>query len=554
MSCLEGFKVGKAAADVAEGEVILEGFLFVLRIALFELHGAHGGEGVVDVVERIEENVDFVVPEAAPLHKGVVFVFAPGHIFFLKLVPLHGALLGGEVRVFVNNMLEFVHRNAEGNEGQRLLKMSKAVFVGGVAEEAFRIRIAELLHGHGVNFRDICAFGIVCHNRLMAHCAVAGKGVSQLVAENLHIEDSVVEAAKHEGCAVFWQVGHVAGVCLAGLVGEVHKLVVDHKVDKFAGFGAEVVVHLLRLFDHVILVADRLRIAVREDEFLVVRHKTVYAYALCLRLIELGAKGNKLTENLLAEGRNLLLTVVASALLKVAQRGEGLVAESLSHFGANLDELVEDFLHFLLVLLVEFGIFLECGLANLAVGVLKVLLNTVEVELFAVELNFGGCHKLLILGFKAALLLHKGNEGVVVLSKITAGGNKVLLAEVGVKFGGKGAFYHRFAEFDEGALDFGKALLNERNFFLVKFVGGVKGVANVRNGYHGLKLGHILVVFENGGFYVGVAFRVSDTLGKLFCLGFGSVKVRADIFQFAKGEIFHIILLPFINSYKNTIQ
>ena len=498
--------------------------------------------------------MDFVVPEAAPLHKGVVFVFAPGHIFFLKLVPLHGALLGGEVRVFVNNMLEFVHRNAEGNEGQRLLKMSEAVFVGGVAEEAFRIRVAELFHGHGVNFRNICAFGVVCHNRLMAHCAVAGKGVSQLVAENLHIEDSVVEAAEYERSKVFGQARHIAGVRLAGLVGKIHKLVVDHKVDKFAGFGAEVVVHLLRLFDHVILVADRLRVAVREDELLVIRHKTVYAYALCLRLIELGAEGNKLTENLLAEGRNLLLTVVASALLKVAQRGEGLVAESLSHFGANLDELVEDFLHFLLVLLVELGIFLECGLANLAVGVLKVLLNTVEVELFAGELYFGGCHKLLILGFKAALLLLKGNKGVVVLVKLSLCGNKVFLAEVCVKLCGKGTFDDGFGEAHKGALRLRSALIYKGYFVFVKFVCGVKGVANVRNGYHGVKVAHKFVKVENCGFYVGVAFRVSDTLGKLFCLGFGSVKVRADIFQFAKGEIFHMILLPFINSYKNTIQ
>ena len=179
---LERFKVREAAADVAKGEVILKGFLFVLRIALFELHGSHGSKGVVYIIERIEENVNLVVPIAAALHEGVVFIFAPGHIFFLKLVPLHGALLGGKIRIFVNNVLEFVNRYAEWHKGKSFLKVGKAVFIRSVAKETFCIRIAELFHRHGVNFSNIGTFGIICHNRLMTHCAIACKGMAKLVA------------------------------------------------------------------------------------------------------------------------------------------------------------------------------------------------------------------------------------------------------------------------------------------------------------------------------------------------------------------------------------
>ncbi len=90
---------------------------------------------------------------------------------------------------------------------------------------------------------------------------------------------------------------------------------VDHEIDELACLGAEIVIHFSRFFDHESLVADRLGISVGKYEFFVVCHDPVNADALRLRLIKFFAKRNDLFSDLLAERRDLFLTVVAPALL-----------------------------------------------------------------------------------------------------------------------------------------------------------------------------------------------------------------------------------------------
>ena len=351
----------------------------------------------------------------------------------------------------------------------------------------------------------------------------------------------MVEAAEYKRSAVLRKVRHISGIGLIGLVFKIHQLMLNHKVDEFAGFGTEIVVHFLCFGNHILFVADGLRVAVGEYKFFIVSHNMINTDAFCLRFVKLFAKGNKLTANLLAEGSNLLLTVIASSLLKIAQGSKGLVAQRLTHFGTNFYKLVEDFFHLLLVAFIKLGVFFECCLANFAVRVLKVLLNAVKVKLLSVKLNLCGSHQLLILGFKTAFLLHKRNKSVIILSKLAAGGNKVFLAEIRINFSGETAIDYCFGKGDERTLRFGGTLMNEFDFFLVEFIGGVKSIADMRNGGHGVKLGHILVGLKNDGFYVGVAFRRFNALGKLFCFGFCGVKIRSYIFQIAESKIFHMI-------------
>ena len=112
---------------------------------------------------------------------------------------------------------------------------------------------------------------------------------------------------------------------------------VDHEVDEFAGFRADLVIHLLRGLDHERVVARRLGVAVREDHLFIIAHDVVEAEALGLRVIELLAQGDKERAHLLAEGRDLLFAVIRAALLQIADGDVVLIAEVFAHLVADFD-------------------------------------------------------------------------------------------------------------------------------------------------------------------------------------------------------------------------
>ena len=193
----------------------------------------------------------------------------------------------------VADVLELVHGHAEGHEGQRLLQMREAELVRLIAEEPLGVGVGKLLHGHGVDLRDVGRFAVIVRDGLAAHGHIAREGVAQLVREHLHIKDRVVKAGEHEGRLQTRQARHVACGGLAGLVLQIHQLVVDHEVDEFAGLRADLVIHLLRGLDHEGVVARRLGVAVREDHLFVVAHDVVDAEAPGLRVIELWHSGTR---------------------------------------------------------------------------------------------------------------------------------------------------------------------------------------------------------------------------------------------------------------------
>ena len=57
-------EIAAAAAGFAEVEIVLPGRVPVLGVLLLELHRAHRRERVVDIVERIEVDMQLVIPVA----------------------------------------------------------------------------------------------------------------------------------------------------------------------------------------------------------------------------------------------------------------------------------------------------------------------------------------------------------------------------------------------------------------------------------------------------------------------------------------------------------
>ena len=76
-------------------------------------------------------------------------------------MPLVRPLLRRQLRMGIADVLELVHGHAEGHEGQRLLQVRKPELVRLIAEEPLGIGIGELLHGHGVNLRDVGRFTVI---------------------------------------------------------------------------------------------------------------------------------------------------------------------------------------------------------------------------------------------------------------------------------------------------------------------------------------------------------------------------------------------------------
>ena len=93
----------------------------VLVIFLFELHCPHRGQRVIDVVERIEVDMQLVVPETAAVEEIIRVVFSPRHILLFQLLPLRRALLRRQFRIGVADVLELIHRHAERHKCDRLL-------------------------------------------------------------------------------------------------------------------------------------------------------------------------------------------------------------------------------------------------------------------------------------------------------------------------------------------------------------------------------------------------------------------------------------------------
>ena len=70
-------------------------------------------------------------------------------------MPLIRPLLGRQLGMRIADVLELVHGHAEGHKGNGLLQMRETELVRLIAEEPLGIGIGKLLHGHGMDFRDV---------------------------------------------------------------------------------------------------------------------------------------------------------------------------------------------------------------------------------------------------------------------------------------------------------------------------------------------------------------------------------------------------------------
>ena len=125
----------------------------VLSRFVEELQGDHLSDRVIEIVERIFEDVRLSLPESAGGKELVSFIRPMRQIGLFKLSPVGLSLMMRKLRMLIGVGLERIDDTAIRNEGERIAEVLIAVLFRVFLEEKIHPRIGQILHRHRVHFR-----------------------------------------------------------------------------------------------------------------------------------------------------------------------------------------------------------------------------------------------------------------------------------------------------------------------------------------------------------------------------------------------------------------
>jgi len=210
----------------------------VLPIHIEELEGANLREGVVDIVERILEDMSLCEPAMPGIKVFAVFLSLdfPWGVFHLKGVPFGISFSWGGLRVSVDPVLEFINRDPIWEEIDGIGKMGITVFVRGVKEK-IHIRLGKELHGHRVDFAAFHGRGSI-----FRHFDVTGfislETMSKLVGQDIDVTAGAIEVREDNRAFMNGEISHIATALLPWLGVKEEKMVINHEVEEIIGVGA----------------------------------------------------------------------------------------------------------------------------------------------------------------------------------------------------------------------------------------------------------------------------------------------------------------------------
>ena len=404
----------------------------------------------------------------------------PRHIHAQKLFPHCMALRRGHLRLFIDDMLEMVDHRAVGDEGQRARQMAVAELAGIVTKEAVCPRPREEFHGHGVHLAALKARPDRLGRDAVA-VEIRGKGVARLVRHDLNVVLRAVEVGEDKRNAVLAKARAVAAGPLAGGRQHVQKLVIEHRVEEFAGFGGKRLIEPLALRENVVRGAAGLRVAAAEAKGVIGKgHGIGLAKASGLCLIDGGRDGHDVFDNGGAELLHVLLRVAVAAHAVIAQLGIAVVAQLAAHRVAQLHELVIDLVQLRLVRLVPAALGLPRSQTPRVVRVVFKRGQLRDGVGAAFELDLCAGDQLLI-------VLH---ELVFLLQLLDNGGRERLAGDLGVEehqiavfrceFLAERAFQHGSRPRVVIGAKLRPCFVPELLFGVIELVAGVDGVADAR--------------------------------------------------------------------------
>ena len=530
-----GENFGAALARV--GHVVVPGVLTVLldHGPEFQRHGLR--EAVVDIVEGAGIDVVLLLPAlAVAVERDVAVQAQPGHVDAEQALPLGMALRGGQVGLFVGDMLEVVHRRAVGDEGQRPGQVAVAELGRVGAEEAFGPGPGEELHRHRVALAGFHRGPGVLHRHAVA-VHPGGKGVARLVGDDLDVALGAIEVGKDEGHVVIGEGGAVAAARLAGGGQHVEQLAVHHGAEEGAGLGGEFVVEFLPHGQNVIGAAHRARVAGAEHQRLVgIAQRVGNAQPLGLGAADAVGQRHQVLDDGGAELFNVRLGVAVALHAVVAQRGVALVPELFAHAVPQVDEFVVDRIHAGLVLLEPGSLGLPGGQAAGVVGVGLEGFELAQRVDAALKRNLGAGQQLLVFLGELVFPLHIGDDRGRERLAGDFGIGEHQFAVLGRKFGAEGAGQQRGRKGVAAGLQFGVGGVPELLLGVVELVPRVDAVADAGQLRLGGDVAFQRVVVQKsgaGGFIVG---RVAQPGRDGVVLGLHRGQVGAMVGHFGKGH------------------
>ena len=262
-----------------------------------------------------------------------------GPVFFLHLQPDLISLRRAQVRVFIDDMLKFVHSHAVGDEGEGGEGVHVSILGGVPAEELLHMGPGEKLHAHGVGLRRLHAAAAQLQGEAVAGDEIGVERVARLVGHHVHIPGGAVEVCQNKGLPVLGELRAVAAAPFVFPGVHVKGLVFQHHVDEGAGLRPHGVIHLPGGGKDPVPGAGG-RVPAGNDDFIVIELIVADAQPLRIFKAQPGHQGHDVVLHVLPESGHLLLVVAEPAHAVIAQLHEVFIAHFPGHAVPHPDHLV----------------------------------------------------------------------------------------------------------------------------------------------------------------------------------------------------------------------
>ena len=169
------------------------------------------------------------LPKTTFFHKWISFVIKMWFVFFLQLLPCRMSLIRCQIRIAVDNMLEFVHHASVRNKCDRIFQMHLSVCVSFFFKKQIHPWFCKEFHRHRMNLcclhRDIP----MLFDRITSR-NISLERMTALMCHNIHISACSIEIGKNKRCAIFRKICHITAGLFCLSAEHIKEFILHHKI------------------------------------------------------------------------------------------------------------------------------------------------------------------------------------------------------------------------------------------------------------------------------------------------------------------------------------
>ena len=137
------------------------------------------------------------LPETAFFKKRHSFLVQMWPILLFESAPYLMALIRCQLRIFINNLLKFIHHTPIRNKTDGILQLHLTKLRSGLSKKQFHPWICEKLHRHGM---CLCRLhrNIPMLPDIILSCQISLKSVAAFMGDHIHITACPVKISKDQ--------------------------------------------------------------------------------------------------------------------------------------------------------------------------------------------------------------------------------------------------------------------------------------------------------------------------------------------------------------------